>query len=243
MVSVKSFSRRMTYIVIVIARRAIRIIGICIVVGFGLTSTACVQPWKAMDDATPWAAGGIPARAIGRVVEKPFFVVAAPDRTMDVRWEDARGVKHRPRDIVEHAQSYLDASGMSQNWPLAGIYIGGSRGGVEQRIAPFDFTIVSIDPVVVLMTPHELGPDIEGTRREIVGELADRHQLRGRWLANPFRYGSRMPYDEHVLWFSPDLKHGPSELPMTNAVSEVLLLPHGRLRLMRKGQWWMIVRE
>jgi hypothetical protein len=102
---------------------------------------------------------------------------------------------------VDAADNYLKRLGFFDRWPETGS----SVGNVIERLAPFTFHIVAIEPTVVIMVPHDFGnPKGNRSTTDIVG-FAPEQSVGSRYMLNFFEYGTKLPYHPDVLWFSPDI--------------------------------------
>ena len=152
----------------------------------------------------PWAAAGVRAKEMYR---RDLVSFSTAGTTGTMAWEDAQGAKHVQYEVWTKAQEHLIAGGVLSDWPITGSIVS----GVEQRLAPFKFFIVSIEPTVVVMLPHEFEDPIGRSTSEILGRDLEKG-LFSKYLMNKGHHGVVCPYAEEFMWFSPDLDIGPTSI-------------------------------
>lgn len=120
-------------------------------------------------------------------------------------------------------------TGLVEGWPKSNF----NDSGFTLRIPPFRYTVVSINPAVVLTTPFEFGSPEGRSLSELVEPLGTRECLGSGHLVNGAECDIAAVYAPGMQWFSPDLKVTPTlipwrddraEIPLANG--EVLVLTH-----------------
>jgi hypothetical protein len=184
----------------------------------------------------PWSAPDIHSREFKR----EYFANFMDDGvTSDKEWTTATGSHlnaYRVADSVEH---YLKKRGYLDQWPQ-------SQAGVGDyilRVAPYTFHIVTIDPTVVIMVPHNFGnPRDNRSSGDIVGWPPKQSFTSDRML-NYIQYGTSFPYSTNILWFSPDRSSAPAE-PSRLGDSELEIVgKHIKLVMKKDGDLWITQRE
>lgn len=201
-------------------------------------STASRLSAKSEENAIdgPWVTPGVHARELTRSY---FAGLMHTSDATDTVWTTANGSHRDARGIVDSVEKQLKKLGYFDRWPESQSSVGGYR----QRLAPFTFHIVAIEPTVVLMVPHDFGnPKGNRSINDIVG-LAPKQSWGSQFMLNHIEYGTAVPYHGEILWFSPDLGIAPTPLtPRANSEMEVV---HKRIRLVAKkdGERFVTQRE
>ena len=155
----------------------------------------------------------------------------------NTEWTTATGSRRDAARIPTAIDHYLKQRGYFDQWPESGSSIGGY--GV-QRVAPFKFYVVAVDPLVVIMAPHDFG-NPKGNRSiyNIVGP-EPKQAFGSPHMLNYIEYGTRLPYNTNLLWFSPEISSAP--LPLTaHGETEMELVnqrKHLKLVLKKSGDCW-----
>jgi hypothetical protein len=202
---------------------------------FGILSCGCVTAWKPSTNPVPWAGPGRLAESQTRTVKRAAFVVAAPDAVTAERWLDTRHRSWNPQAMVWDAQKYLDAVGATRGWNTTNGY----NDGIEERVAPFDFTFASVNPAIIVMTGRTDG----GPQAGSAFQLDKPGDFQGPYLLNHFHVGTAAPYSSVVEWFSMDLNQPPTAAETISADQRIIRWPRGSLQLQRDGERWQITRH
>ncbi|MBA4146612.1 MAG: hypothetical protein H0X66_00745 [Verrucomicrobia bacterium] len=192
--------------------------------------------WKENPIDGPWVAPSVQTREFERAY---FAGMMDSVVTTETDWTFAYGTRRAASDIAASIQRYLKELGYFDRWPESQS----SSDGYRERLAPFTFHIVSIDPTAVMMVPHDFG-DPKGNRSivDIVG-WPPKQSFSSRYMLNHIEYGPTLPYHPEVLWFSPDLRVPPTRL--TSHTESEQRLSHKRINLIvrKKGESWITTRE
>jgi hypothetical protein len=141
--------------------------------------------------------------------------------------------------LVDSAEHYLKQLGYFDRWPESQSSIG----SIRQRLAPFTFHIVAIEPTVVIMVPHDFGhPEGNRSTLDIVGH-ASKQFFQSRYMLNYIEYGTRLPYHPDILWFSPDIGAAPAALARRSDSEQAVVHERIRLVMKREGSVWTTRRE
>jgi len=207
-----------------------RVVTFCCIT-FLLASCSTASRWTAKWEETvidgPWVAPGVHAREFSRSY---YAGLMATSDATDTVWTTAKGGRRNMSRILDAVERHLKQLGYFDRLPESQS----GYDGYIQRLAPFKFHVVAINPTVVLMVPHDFGnPKGNRSTRDIVGSQPK--QSRGsKYMINYIEYGTKLPYHPDILWFSPDL--GTSPMPLTRRTSSEQEIIHKRIRLVTKGE-------
>lgn len=174
-----------------------------------LQINACsfMAPWRPLaeqDTNAPWCAPGKhPVEEVKMI--KPFLSLRRPYATS--RWACSTWYKHNLSFFRDTIDSYLLDLKLINNWQKSQSSIN----GITQKLAPYKFTFVSIDPIIVIMRPYDFGSIYQSTH-SLVGN--PKPAVSSKYLLNYYEYGTKLPFQPDLLWFSPDLKIEPSKLTL-----------------------------
>lgn len=157
----------------------------------------------------------------------------------DTVWVTASGKRRDVLQLSDSVDSYLKRLGCFDQWPESQS----SVGNIRLRLAPFTFHIVAMEPMVVIMVPHDFGnPKSNRSTYDIVGHQP-KQAFGCRYMLNYIEYGTTVPYHRDILWFSPDI--GTAPLALTRRNDSELEIHHKRIRLVtkREGDVWTTRRE
>jgi hypothetical protein len=193
----------------------------------------------AWNDATgeldmPWLGNG--ARA--RLFTKQSTCLMCPTGYSSHRsWGRSGGAGHEPYDAVDAALGFLQQRGVLDGWPEAigegTVYDG--RETITPRAAPYRFTVVMIEPMVIVMR-FDLGALIK-----LGGAEADQAIGTPR-LNQAVEFGTRLPASGTLLWFSPDAAQLPTPISLTTPEHGEIVVKNLRLGLDRHADQWTVAR-
>lgn len=194
-------------------------------------------PAGAWNDATgeldmPWLGSG--ARA--RMFTKTTTCIMCPTGTSFHRaWGTTGWNGTDPYDDVGAALRFLRKKGVLDAWPEA-IAEGGVADGtelIEPRAAPYRFTIVMLDPMVVVMR-FDLGALVKAVDY-------DAEQAIGTpYLNQAVEFGTRVPATGTLQWFSPTADQAPTRVTMSGDTHGEIVVQGRRLVLDRRGSEWIV---
>lgn len=200
------------------------------------TASRLSAKWEEQPVDGPWMAPGVQVREFTRSYFAGLMHTSDAD---DSVWSTSSGDRRDVMSIADSIDSHLKKLGYFDRWPESGSSVGSYR----QRLAPFTFHIVAIDPIVVLMVPHDFG-DPKGNRsiNDIVGSHP-KQALGSRFMLNHIEYGTKLPYHSEILWFSPNL--GTTPAPLTRRGGSEQEVVHRQIRLLtvQEGDKWNTRRE
>lgn len=156
-------------------------------------------------------------------------------------WLDRHGRRVKPGDVTRPLEAYLEATGHARDWA-------GPRPVLGRDVwrAPYDLTIASLRPTVVLMTPAPFDPADEADFFRLyhnTGEYKHPWRFSGAKLANKFFAEPRARYADGMRWFSDDLPQPPTPLTLAPDGTAAIALPDGRLVIRRAGGTLAVTRE
>jgi hypothetical protein len=217
----------------------------------------------------PWAAPGRKAR---------YYSLKSWDWNNGITgvaaWGSNSRNKENPLDTANKAFAFLEKHRAMNAWPATGTFetysvydqrqpgdlhhqddYGNTIVTYSQRVAPYRFFIVSIEPTVIVM---QSAPELPAWQEEYVqqGYSRDSRWIRWYmslpeqqrlpdlvWLQNPLEFGTELPRGSGWKWFSPDLEQLPTDLPLVESGSAVIPLKHGQLKFRPSESGWHVVRE
>jgi len=154
-------------------------------------------------------------------------------------WADAKGRRVEAFKIIDSAMRYLEELGYFQRWPK-------TNAGFDnyiQRLAPFTFHLVSTQPIIIVMVPHDFGNANDGRSiSEIVGR-PPKQATNTKYMLNHIEYGTTFPYHTEALWFSPDLRVPPTKLLAETGIHQTIVQPGLKLVITRKEEMCTTSRE
>lgn len=217
----------------------------------------------------PWAAPGRKAR---------YYSLKSWDWNTGITgvaaWGSSSWNKENPIDTANKAFAFLEKHRAMNAWPAAGTFetysvydqlqpgdvhhqddYGNTIVTYTQRVAPYRFFIVSIEPTVIVM---QSAPELPAWHEEYVQQdysrdsrwirwyinLPEQQRLPDLvWLRNPVEFGTELPRGSGWKWFSPDLERLPTDLPLVENGSAVIPLKRGQLRFRPGESGWHVARE
>ena len=157
----------------------------------------------------------------------------------DLRWKSPNGETwHIPDNYLKDSITFLEKQGLLQQWPKSNSFIDGQ----ESVLAPYKLYLVSIEPKIFILEPHDFGPIANHSISEIVGPQPDQCFLDSR-LLNYIEYGSEIPFASRLFWFSPELGVNLSEIDIKE--DRQFSLNQAKVTLIGKNEngKWRIVRQ
>lgn len=195
---------------------------LCLILLLTLNACASKGPWRRLNDSTPWIAPGTRALVFIRSVEG-FGV------TSERVWRDASGRNYFVNDIQDDIEAFLYKSGIMAQWPDSQSR---NSSGTE-HLAPFRFTVVSVKPTVVLMTPFDFGSPIGKSQSQVLAPIGDKTCLGNHYMINPLECDIGALYAPEMQWFSHDLKRSPAPIVWNDGRAEIDLSHGERLVLIQ----------
>jgi len=182
----------------------------------------------------PWLGRGEQARLFTRESE---CVMCPTGFTYERSWGSSGRSGQDPYLTVGRALGFLHARGVLDGWPQA---IGeGSVGDGDEiitpRAAPYRFTVVMIEPTVVIMR-FDLGALIK------VGGADPERTVGTPRLNQGVEFGTRLPASGSLSWFSPDANQLPTPVPLITPEHGEIAVAGLRLALDRHGDEWTVAR-
>lgn len=154
------------------------------------------SPWTIIQEDAPLCSGGKTAVSKSRVCYPPFIVPAA--EWTEYAWDTGDSLLRR-ESIIGEIDKYLYEIGFIKQ--LNDVV--GCVNDIDQRIAPYRFFIVNLEPTIVIMTDYDYGSIERKSNAELCGSLNDNYIHYSKYLVNVFHYGSSVPKCLNYKWFSP----------------------------------------
>lgn len=199
--------------------------------GFVLLQTSCstasrlAAKWEEEPIDGPWVSPGVHARQFTRSY---FAGLMHTSDATDTVWSTASGLRRSTSSVADSVERKLKRLGYFDRWPESGS----SVGGYQQRLAPFTFHIVALDPTVVILVPHDFGePRGNRSNNQIIGSMP-KQAFSSQYMLNYIAFGTRLPYHPDILWFSPDLGTAPVALARRSESEQEVV--HKRIKLVLK---------
>ena len=179
--------------------------------------------YTAKDADTPWVAPGRQA------VEKRKEHSGWNNSTYESVWIDASGKSLRDYDVMRQVETYYLKIGYTAK--VSDDLANGKH--VPSAI------VVSIDPIVVILSPPNLAQVKMGALVRGTGGVNYSNSKNGGTLMT----GSKWFYNDGLQWLSPDLNQEATEIEFTKAGTAEIPLPKGKLKLVREGEIFKVTRE
>lgn len=141
--------------------------------------------WRTVALDTPWMTPNI--QATQREHSYAYYMDAG--RRTDRYWGSEMRHGSNLATIRKHFDAYIVNSGWLSEWKATGSSIG----SITQRLPPYRFTIVSINPSIVVATPLDLS---SVTNYWDVPPLVDRpplQRIHTDYLLTPLEFGTTLP--------------------------------------------------
>jgi len=205
-----------------------------------LTFAAHADAWQDRSAGAdlPWLGGG--GRAHLYFDRSSCFGCTTGYRDEE-RWGRSALSGESPYETVSKAMGFLAKTDMMTKAPrsqgsgdIGGA--GGEGGVISPRALPYRFTVVMIEPTVVVMN-FDLGALIhegEPQQGQIVGSA---------YIDGNVSYGTRVPATGTLLWFSPNAKQAPTPVANPSSGHGEISVGEIRLTLDRTGDVWVVTRR
>jgi hypothetical protein len=140
-----------------------------------------------------------------------------------------------PYDDVQAALRFLQKKGVLDAWPeaIAEGSVGDGNEIIEPRATPYRFTIVMLEPLVVVMR-FDLGALVKiggGDSEQAIGTPR---------LNQAVEFGTRLPATGHLKWFAPAADQVPMAVTMLGPDGGEIVAAGVRLALHREGDAWIV---
>lgn len=159
------------------------------------------SPWETVQEDAPLCPTGKMAISKSRVCYPPFFVPAV--EWSEYAWDIGNQLLHM-KSIIGEVDKYLYGIGFIEK--LNDIV--GCVNDIDQRIAPYRFFIVSLEPTIVIMTDYNYGSIENRSNADLCGKLNDECFSYSKYLVNGYHYGSSVPKMSSYKWFAPKYTDG-----------------------------------
>jgi hypothetical protein len=205
-----------------------------IALGFALIAYAYLaNAWEDRSaDDMPWLGSGRRARLYYR---QSSCLMCPTGFQSEERWGRFAWFGEEPYTTVAKAMRYLRETPIFANAPVAkgAGSIGDDSGIIVPRALPYHFTVVMIEPTVVIMNF-----DLGALTHE--GEPQQGNVVGTPYIDGYVSYGTTVQATGTLMWFSPTEKAGPSIVDgQTSGLAEIVLKA-ARIKLERRGGEWSI---
>jgi hypothetical protein len=193
--------------------------------------------WKEVPGDMPWLGNGGRARLYAE--DRGCFGCTTGSRHVE-RWGRNSLAGPSPYETLNEAMSFFAAVGGLADAPKAGgAGSTATESGeiVETRALPYGFTIVMIEPTVMIMN-FDLTALVRGGESP-QGQVAGGSPLVEGWV----HYGTHVPATGTLLWFSPAAKQPPQLAARGDAAHGEIVVNGVRLALDRQGDTWIVTRH
>lgn len=148
-----------------------------------------------------------------------------------LEWRDTvRHRKYNPYRLADQIEQFMVARRMFAQWSPTGLVDASEGQAIREVVAPFRFTLVSVDPMVVLMTPHAFLPNVSAYAMP----GASNASFPGiRRMRNNIELGTTAPYADGMQFFLPEQGLGPAPVEWSNGAASIALGSGERLLLAR----------
>lgn len=162
-----------------------------------LTQTGCMSrgPWRFESADGPLNGPGSQSGTFVRVLTPPPLVVAVEQKQRG--WSTVRGRMLTEDAVAKTLDSYCAKLPEFDQWVRLWAY----SDGVQLRFAPAKFWIVSIDPIVVVLTPFSVSDPDSHSLRDLSGATDERRALVSSILANSYNFGTNIEASSSLQWF------------------------------------------
>lgn len=175
--------------------------------------------WNAADDEAAPLIGNSMGKSIRRSYvgpTDPRYEAAKGSPWSEKGWADSKGRKYLALEIVEDVSCQLQRTEMFKEWPCTPLWID----DVQQKLAPFRFSLVSIDPTIVLMQAHDYGAREGRSKSDVVGPSSP-DSLHMDGLENWLFVGTHLPATSEIWCFAPALNKEPKRLVLSSVQTEI----------------------
>jgi len=195
-----------------------------------------VHAWKERTDGDmPWLGSG--GRARYYTQETSGWGLPTGYR-IETRWGSSTWTGEDPYVTAGRAMGFLGSVGVLAQAPPgqgAGSVATESGQVVQPRALPYGFTVVMIEPTVVIMN------------FDLVALTRGNESPQGQVLGSPLldgwiRYGTRLPATGTLLWFSPEAKQAPIPVSGQASGNGEIVVKGIRLALQKRGDEWLVTR-
>jgi len=205
--------------------------------GLWLLAASPALAWQEVPGDMPWLGSG--GRAHLYAEDKGCFGCTTGSRHVE-RWGRSSLSGPSPYETVGEAMSFFNAIGGLADAPRAGgAGSTATESGevVETRALPYGFTIVMIEPTVMVMN-FDLTALVRGNESP-QGQVAGGSPRVNGWI----HYGTRVSATGTLLWFSPAVRQAPMPVAGQATDNGEIVVNRIRLALVRQGDAWVVTRR
>jgi hypothetical protein len=202
-----------------------------------LVAILTATPARAWDDASgsldlPWLGSGERARLYAK---KTSCLMCTTGYEYHQSWGRSGRGGSDPYSDVQRAFGFLQKRGILDTWPeaIGEGSVGDGKEIIEPRAAPYRFTIVMLEPTVVVMR-FDLGALVK------VGDFDSAQSFGTPRLNQGVEFGTKIPATGTLLWFSPQADQLPTPVALTSPEHGEIVVQGRRLTLDRRGDGWVV---
>ncbi len=172
-------------------------IPIAVVLLLASAQTGCMSrgPWRFESADGPLNGPGSQAGTFVRVLTPPPLAVAVEQQQRG--WSRVRGGMLTEDTVAKTLDSYCATLPEFNQWIRLQAYVD----DVQLRFAPAKFWIVSIYPIVVVLTPFAVSNPDSHPLRDLCGAMDERRALVSSILANSYNFGTNIETGSSLQWF------------------------------------------
>jgi len=179
----------------------------------------------------PWRAPGKKAIMQSKTSTQLFHPIG---RSTDYRFYMSTFDKRKANSFGRAIDRFVLSWGIHEQWPSGGtVWYGGDN--IVTRKAPWEFTFVSVNPLIVLIEPIKGEPKNALFPRDWFASSKN--------LINYYFYHTEVKYHPEMHWMSPDLKQMPTPLGLEEGGTVEIPLPDGKLVLTQSDSMIYTSRE
>ena len=182
----------------------------------------------------PWLGSGERAWLFSK---KSTCMMCPTGYTIDRSWGTSGRSGEDPYDTVASAMRFLHDRGVLATHPeaIAEGSVGDGREIIEPRALPYRFTIVMIEPTVVVMR-FDLGALVK------LGPADDAQVVGTPRLNQAVEFGTRIPDTGTLLWFAPAAGQTPAPVALAAPDRAEIVVKGVRLVLERREDTWTVAK-
>jgi hypothetical protein len=182
----------------------------------------------------PWDGPNLKVKEYRRTTQHQMF---GPDSKTRILWTVRNGNRVSPDTILTPLVEHLKGLPEFKNWPESQS----NFNGIQQRVAPYKFYLVAIEPVVLVALPDDFR-SLDRSNYEIIGETTNRF-FSNRYLLNRIECATTIPFHSQISWCSSDLNIQLTRLEPLNENTIKIEDEKVRLVLRKEGDVWRVTRE
>jgi len=194
------------------------LVGVSLLVGCGITA------WKDKGQLGSWCASDTQARVYYRTVNS----IGMSNPQDEIALAGKSGAKHSTFSFHADLDNYFGRCTFISQWPKHG-----TTDTFSTYEPPFDFYLVSINPIVVV------GVERQNPQMSALGRMDtwDCESIWSSYLLNPIAIRTKAPYyrSANVVWFSPAVDGDLHHLDMTSSAASFKITKDDQITVVVDG--------